>query len=103
MQIIKELSEYIDEELRDAEKYAKLSLLYKDMYPQIAETFNRLSAEEMGHVDMLHNVGVNMINEYKAKGETVPEAMLMMYEYLHKQHIDKATQVKMYQKQYMGN
>ncbi len=93
MEIIKQLSEQIDDELDDAHKYIKKALKEKDKYPQVAETYFRLSNEEMSHVDMLHGVVVSIINELRQTQE-VPPAMQAVYDYLHQRQIDKAAKIK---------
>jgi len=102
MQIIKKLSEMISEEIRDADKYASCALMHKDENPQLAETFFRLSLEEMQHMSLLHDQVTRIIEEYKrAKGEP-PAAMMAVYEYLHGQHIEHAGEVKAKQMLYKG-
>ena len=67
MVIIKKISEKIDEELHDAEKYIKCAYKVEDDYPQLADVYYKLSLEEMKHVTMLHEAVVAIINEYKRK------------------------------------
>ena len=50
MRIIEKLSDMIDEEISDAMKYAKCANAYKDEDPSLADTFIRLSEEEMKHM-----------------------------------------------------
>ena len=94
MKIIEELTDMIDEELGDAEKYAKCALEKKDKYPMLAQTFYTLSNEELKHANMLHDETVRIINDFKAKGETVPEGMQAVYDYLHRKKIDRASRIK---------
>jgi len=54
LKIIKELCEYIHEEIGDACKYIKGALELREEYPEVAMLFNTLSAEEMRHMQMLH-------------------------------------------------
>jgi len=94
MQIIEKLSEYIDEEINDAMKYAKCANAYKDENPSLADVFIRLAEEEMKHMMTLHNQVVFIIEDYKRKNGDPPEAMKAVYDILHRRHIDKAAEAK---------
>lgn len=92
MEIIKKISQKIDSELEDAERYIKCAYKVRDEYPQLADTYYKLSLAEMGHVTMLHDNVKNIINEYK-KNNDVPEAMQVLYEYLHERQIKWAAKI----------
>lgn len=94
MKIIKKLSEMISEEIEDAEKYARCALMHKEDMPELAETFFRLSNEEMGHMNMLHDQVTRIITDYRKKNGDPPEGMMTLYNYLHEKQIDQATVVK---------
>ena len=94
MKIIKELSEMIMDEAEGAECYAKKALKYKDERPAIAKMFYNLANEELGHVTVLHNAVVEMIEEYRAKEGEPPEAMKAVYDYLHEKQIEEVAEVK---------
>ena len=87
MEIIKQLVTKIDDELEDAEEYINCAYKYKERYPSLADTFYKLSVEEMNHMALLHAQVVNIINEYKKTNE-VPSAMQAVYDYLHERQID---------------
>ena len=94
MKIIEKLSDKIACEIEGAEEYAKCALQYKEERPQLAETFYRIANEKLAHMTLLHGQVVAIIDEYKkAKGEP-PEAMKMLYEILHRKHIEHAAAVK---------
>ena len=100
MKLIKELTELVEEELKDAEKYIKLAFVHKDDNASLAKTFYELSTQEMNHVAMLHEEVVKIIEEHrKIKGDP-PAAMMAVYDYLHKKHIDKASEIKVLQAEY---
>lgn len=99
MEIIRRISEKIDEELHDAEKYIKCAFKVEEEYPQLADTYFHLSLEEMKHVTMLHDAVVNIINDYKRDNE-VPESMQILYDYMHDKQVKKASKIKAKQEQY---
>ena len=99
MEIIKQLSEKIDEELHDAEKYIKCAYKVDETYPQVADVYYKLSLEEMNHVTMLHEAVVRIINDYKQRND-VPPGMQTLYDYLHDRQIKYAAKIKSKQEQF---
>ena len=100
MKIIETLCDYIDEEICDAKKYATKALEVRADYPQLAEVFNRLSQEEMGHMQALHNEVERIILEYRKNNGEPPVEMKAVYDYLHQRSIDKAKEVMVLQGMY---
>lgn len=94
MKIISKISDLIDEELCDAEKYVNLALNTREDYPNLSATFYKLSSEEIGHVNMLHEQVVSMISEYRRSNGDPPEKMQAVYDYVHGKHIEKANEIK---------
>ena len=102
MKIISKLSDMIEEELNDAEKYIRCAIDKKEEHPELAETFHKLSLEEINHADMLHKQVVNLITEYRKEHGDPPEKMQGIYDYLHKKQIDHANEIKVMQALYKG-
>lgn len=100
MKEIKLLMEHIEDELDDAHTYAKLALEYKSTDPELADLFCKLSGEEMNHMNALHKAVVSHIDEYRKKKGEPPEAMMAVYEYLHKRDIERAEEVGVLQALY---
>ena len=102
MKLIRTLSEKIEDEISDAREYVKLALEVRDEHPELARSLYTISTQEMEHMAMLHTAIVDLIDQYrKEKGEP-PEAMKAVYDYLHKRHIDDASEVKAIQTMYKG-
>lgn len=101
MKIIKKLSEYIEEEICDSEKYALMALEQKERYPEMANAFYMLSLEEMKHMQILHDQVVKVIEEYRKKTGDPPEDMQAIYDFLHKRFINETKEVKILQNMYV--
>lgn len=93
MKEIKTLMEHIEDELRDAETYAKLALEYKESDMETANVFFRLSGEEMNHMDMLHKRVTACIERHKQAKGAPPAEMMAVYDYLHKKNVEWAEKV----------
>lgn len=100
MEIIKKLSSRIDEEISDAKTYAEMALEWRDKNRRLSDALYGISNDEMKHMDILHGEVVNIINEYRQSKGDPPPAMLAVYDYLHKQSIDRAKEVKVLQLMY---
>lgn len=94
MKKIEEFADNIEDELDDADKYARLALENKEDDRESGDLYYRLSNEELGHADALHKRVVSLIDSYKkAEGEP-PAEMLWRYEYLHKKYIKYCMSIK---------
>lgn len=100
MKVIKVLSDKIKEELYDAKSYAKMAIEYKEEWPELSRTLYNISTQEMEHMNLLHNEVSAIIRKYReTKGEP-PVEMIAVYDYLHKEQIDMAAEVKTLQNMY---
>lgn len=97
MQIIAKLSEQIEEELGDAEKYIRCAIKQKEENPTLAAVYFKLSTEEMNHMSMLHEQVVALIAQYRKDHGDPPEKMQGIYEYVHRKHVEKANEIKVMQ------
>ena len=100
MKVIKVLSEKISEEIHDARAYAQLAIEYKEEYPDLSRNLYNLSLQEMDHMNVLHNEVTGIIKRYRDTNGEPPADMLAVYDYLHKEQIQKSLEVKMMQNMY---
>lgn len=77
--------------------------MYKAEYPSLAQVFYTLSTQEDSHQAALHAEVVKLIEQHRrTKGEP-PASMLAVYDYLHKQAIEKMAEVRRYQDIYKSS
>ncbi len=100
MTIIKCLSELIEEELDDANKYIDLAMKWRKEEPDTADLFYELSTEEMGHSEKLHEEVTELIEEYRREHGEPPKEMMVLWDYLHEKHIETATRIRIKQGMY---
>ena len=100
MKIIKIVTDKIKEEIRDADAYISLAMEWNEKQPEAANVFFELSKEEMGHADKLHQIVTGLIRKYREEKGEPPPAMLAVYNYIHEQQIEAATEVKIKQGMY---
>ena len=94
MKIIKCITEKIKEEIRDAEAYIDMAITWKKEEPDAAEVFAELSAEELGHMERLHKIVTDLIEEYRNTHGEPTAGMMELYDYMHKQDIENTMRVK---------
>ncbi len=100
MKIIEDMSNMIEDEIDGMKCYARFAIQIKDDYPEIAERMYKRSLEEKAHADGLHKDVVKIIERYTEEHGDPPADMMAVYNYLHKQHIDKYSEAVAYQNQY---
>ncbi len=91
MEVIKLLVTHIDEEVNDAETYAKLAAKYKDSDKELSATFSALSEQELSHSDMLHKQAVRIISAY---GKEAPASMQAIWDWEHEKIVDRTARVR---------
>lgn len=94
MEIIKRISEMIDDELEGAEEYVKCALKHKEHHPELAKVFYEISTEEMRHVNMLHEQVSRLIQQHRKEHGEPPAPMMAVYDYLHERHIEESAEIK---------
>ena len=100
MKSIKCLTDRIKDELRDAEEYIDLAEKWKEEDEETADLFAELSAEEMKHMERLHERVTDLISEYREEHGDPPKVMQALYDELHKKQIEHAMLVKVKQEMY---
>lgn len=94
MRIIKELAEWIHEEIGDAEKYiTKANVLASD-HPSLAKTLYDLSHNELDHAMRLHDHVKRAVSDARDKHGEPPAYMVEMWNEEHEEIIRRTGEVK---------
>lgn len=91
---IRQLIEWMDEELEGAECYAKAAVGMKADMPARAKTLADMAQAELGHYDKLHGMVVEEIAAYRKESGEPPAGMLAVYDWKHADLIDHMAKVK---------
>lgn len=102
MKLIQELEEKIEDEIHDIKEYAKMAIEVKEKHPSLAQTLYNISTQEANHQAMLHAEVVKLIEEHRKMHGEPPAAMMAVYDYLHKKHIEKMAEARRYQETYQN-
>ena len=94
MKLIKILEERIEDEIEDIKHYGMLAAEVKDEHPSLAHTLRTIAAQEDGHQAMLHGEVVKLVQEYRKTHGEPPAAMMAVYDYLHKRHMEKLAEAR---------
>lgn len=95
MRKIQKLSDYIAEEIRDAEKYADAALACKEDDKDTADLYCRLAEEELNHMALLHKRVVKVIELYRDTHGDPPPEMQTRYNILHEIHTNDANRARL--------
>lgn len=100
MKLIRDLEEYIDDEIGDIKKYAKMAIAVREEYPSLAQTLYTISTQEDMHQAAIHGEVVKIIQEHRKQHGEPPAPMMAVYDYLHQKSIDKLAEARKYQDMY---
>ena len=100
MKIIKELEEKIEDEIHDIKEYAEMAIAVKAEHPSLAQVLYNISVQEDAHQAALHAEVVKLIEAHRRNHGEPPAAMMAVYEYVHKRHIEKLAEARRYQDMY---
>ena len=100
MKIIEKLSDRINDEISDAKFYAKWAAEIKHEHPALSHVLYTISTQEEEHQAMLHEQVVKLIEQYRKEHGEPPAPMKAVYDYLHRQSMEKLAEVRRYQEIY---
>lgn len=100
MKLIKELEELIEDEIGDVKKYAQMAAELKAEHLGLAQVLYTISTQEEAHQAAIHTEVVKLIEEHRRSHGEPPAAMMAVYDYIHKRHIEKMAEARRFQEIY---
>lgn len=94
MKMIAEIVEDIREELEGAEHYAKKATQYKGTDDRLSSMYATMAAQELSHVDTLHEQAVRLIQAQRSEGKEVPAGMQAVWDWEHSHLMDRVARIK---------
>ena len=92
---IKKYVEQIAEELNDAQEYIEKALWYKAKGDQTRYTkYREMSAQELNHASIIHDMAVQDIDALSAVYPEVPEKMIEKWNDAHTKYVEKAAWIR---------
>ena len=103
MKLLRDLEELVGDEIQGVRRYARMAAELKAEHPGLAQVLYTISTQEETHQAAIHTEAVKIIEEYKRTHGAPPPAMIAVYEYMHKKHIDSLAEARRYQDIYKGS
>ena len=94
MKDIEKVSDMIECEIEKADEYMECAFYFKDTRPQLAEALYKIAGNKLNDMNLLHSQVVAIIEEYKKDNGDAPEPMKILYNILHRKHINNTAAVK---------
>ena len=94
MKILKDLIEKADDTLDEIEWYAEKAHHIRTDHKSLADTYIRIAEMHIEIYSMLHEKMVELINEEKRKGTTVPSTMQAIWDYEHEKLVKEFAEAK---------
>ena len=80
MKLIYDLINDIKEELEGAKHYYRTAIYCKEKHSDISRKLIEIAKAELNHANSIHQLIVDLISQYKAKGKEPSEEMMKIYE-----------------------
>lgn len=103
MKLIRDMEELIEDEIHDIKKYAKMAAELKAEHPGLAQVLYTISTQEETHQAAIHTEIVKLIEDHRRTHGEPPAAMMAVYDYIHKRHVDSLADAKRYQDVYKNS
>lgn len=77
-----------------AERYAKKATQYKGMDDRLSSMYATMGAQELSHVDTLHEQSVRLIQAQRSEGKEIPSGMQAVWDWEHSRMMDRVARIK---------
>ena len=89
MKLIYDLIYDIKEELEGANHYYRTAIYCKEKHSDVSRKLIEIAKTELIHANTIHQLIVDLIAQYKAKGKEPSEYMMKIYECEHNKYIEQ--------------
>ena len=89
MKLIYDLINDIKEELEGAKHYYRTAIYCKEKHSDVSRKLIEIAKAELNHANSIHQLIVDLISQYKAKGKEPSEYMMKIYECSHNEYIEE--------------
>lgn len=94
MKMLTKLIEKAEDTLDEIEWYGEKALMYREENKALADVYNKIADMHINIYDMLHKQMVELIDQYKRNGATVPAEMSAIWNYEHEKLIKEFKDAK---------
>lgn len=89
MKEIQVIISHMHDTLEEAHEYYRDYIMFKEKSPKMAQTALEMAQTHLNLYIKWHDVVVYIINDYKSKGEKIPEVMQAIFDFEHEKLVEE--------------
>lgn len=85
--------DYMQKELKHADKFLDYAVEAKDKCPEMFETYMKIAENEAANAESIHTIIIRMVDKAKLEAN-VPQGMMDVWAWKHKEYVEEYAQFK---------